>query len=89
MALDMAILLRPQLLINLASFDQHVMRSNIDDLASLNHQDHIAVGQKRRRWDTSTMVRPSAIRCRLALTMASLCGSSALVASSRMRMRGS
>ena len=35
------------------------------------------------------MVRPRAMRSRLALTSASLSGSSALVASSRIRMRGS
>jgi hypothetical protein len=46
MALDVAILLRPQLLIDLASPDENVMRSKIDDFASLDHQDHVAVGQQ-------------------------------------------
>ena len=42
-----------------------------------------------KRWETMTIVRPCAMRSRLALTTASLSGSSALVASSRIRMRGS
>src|SRR5271169_195304 len=42
-----------------------------------------------RRCETMTIVRPAAIRNRLALTTASLSGSRALVASSRIRIRGS
>src|SRR6202035_1977236 len=42
-----------------------------------------------RRCETMTIVRPDAMRVRLALTTASLSGSSALVASSRIRIRGS
>ena len=38
--------------------------------------------------ETITIVRPRAIRNRLALTTLSLSGSRALVASSRIRMRG-
>ena len=41
------------------------------------------------RCETMIIVRPLAMRRRLALTTASLSGSSALVASSRIRMRGS
>jgi len=41
------------------------------------------------RCDTTTMVRPSAIRAMLAFTSASLSGSSADVASSRISIRGS
>ena len=42
-----------------------------------------------RRWEIAITVRPWAIFLMLALTIASLSGSSALVASSRIRMRGS
>src|SRR5215475_1855753 len=44
---------------------------------------------EERRCETMTIVRPLAMRNRLAVTTASLSGSSALVASSRIRMRGS
>ena len=40
------------------------------------------------RCETMTIVRPEAMRDRLALTTASLSGSRALVASSRIRIRG-
>ena len=41
------------------------------------------------RCETMTIVRPEAMRERFALTTASLSGSRALVASSRIRIRGS
>ena len=41
------------------------------------------------RWALMITVRPRAIRAMLVLTIASLSASSALVASSRIRMRGS
>ena len=90
LALKMTVLLRPQLPIDRAAFEQHAMRAQsrrpcpAPSPGSESHSTRLA-----KRCETMTMVRPCAMRCRLALTTASLCGSSALVASSRIKMRGS
>ena len=66
------------------------MRRHVHHLAAVQHEDLVAISQRRQpvRDDHHG---PAAWRCaaRLALTSASLSGSRALVASSRIRMRGS
>src|SRR5208282_4486706 len=48
LALEMAVLLRPQLAIDRAALEQHAMRSDVDDFALLHHQDQVAFGQRRQ-----------------------------------------
>jgi len=82
------VLLVPEIAIDVAALEELGMRPNVVYLAALEHEDRVGRDQRRQRCDTTISVRPSAMRIRFALTIASLSASSALVASSRMRMRG-
>ena len=88
-ALDMTVLLMPETGIDLAPLEQFLMRSHVRDLAALQDENGVGIDQGRQAVGNhdhrASMGDPSM----LALTIASLSGSSALVASSRIRIRGS
>ena len=87
--LEVLVLLVPQPAVDVAALEQLVVRADIVDPAALEHEDRVGRTSDDRRCEMMISVRPSAMRSRLALTIASLSASSALVASSRIRMRGS
>lgn len=45
LAVEMAVLLRPELLVDRASLDQHAMRREVGDLTVLHDQYLVAIGQ--------------------------------------------
>jgi len=86
---EVLMLLVPEVAVDVAAFDEVGMAPDVVDLAALARtRIASALTSDDSRCETIIIVRPSAIRARLALTMASLSASSALVASSRIKMRG-
>ena len=85
----MAVLQMPKIGIDITAFEQFLMRAAGVYGAAFEHEDLVALTSEERRCEITISVRPCAIFIRLALTMASLSASSALVASSSIRMRGS
>jgi hypothetical protein len=62
--------------------------SAVDQLAVLHDQIASAFTRVESRWEIITTVRPTAIRDRLRMKMLSLSGSSALAASSKIKILG-
>ena len=85
----MAVLLLPERRVDLAPFEQFLVGSDVEELAALQNENGVGFTSDDRRWEMTIDRAPLAMRLMLALTIASLSGSSALVASSRIRMRGS